>query len=81
MTNQNIQCLQEAPLGYLGPLSVLATPVNSWETLKAANRASIAPSLAKQFDTISGRVRRSNAAKKALQLYSYSSSCNMAIYL
>ena len=81
MTNQNIRCWQEAPLGYLGPLSALATPVNSWETLKGGSRASIAPSLAKQFDTISGRVRRSNAAKKVLWLYSYSLSCNMAIYL
>ena len=54
MTNQNIRCWQEAPLGYLGPLSVLTTPVNSWETLKGGSRASIAPSLAKQFYTIRG---------------------------
>ena len=53
MTTHNIQCWQEAPLG---PLSVLATPVNSWETLKGGSRASIVPSLAKQFDMISGRV-------------------------
>ena len=65
MANQNIRCWQEAPLGYSGPLSILTTPVNSWETLKGGSRASIAPSLAKQFNT-SGCVRRCNAAKKAL---------------
>ena len=26
-------CCQEVPLGYLGPFSALATPVNSWDTL------------------------------------------------
>ena len=69
MTNQNIQCWQEAPLRPALYRMLLATPVKRLHIelpIGRQYRTSTAPSLAKQFDTISGRVRRSNAAKKAL---------------
>ena len=53
MTNQNIHCWQETLLRYLGPFSILATPVDS---------------LAKQFHMIRRHVCPSSAAKKALEL-------------
>ena len=43
-------------------------------------KASVAASLAKKIGTNSGRVRRSNAATKALWLYSYHCSSPCSVY-
>ena len=57
---------QEAPIGNFWPLSVLATPVDSWEMLSWSflRPHEVAASLAKRFKMKSGSVHCSNAAKK-----------------